>query len=113
MLMKTCPLIVLTGVLTLTAQLASASQADDTTITIVGQTAGATPFLSQLSLTTSDPMVMKSIQFTIAPRTSSAVRPLSGTYSHDYLVSHDYLQSSGDIFLPIYGQKNVAARLQI
>ncbi len=84
--------------------LAVATQADDTTITITGQTAGATPFISQLTLTASDASVIKSIQFAISPKAGSVTRPLSGTYAHDYLVSRGYLQPpSGEIFLPVYG----------
>ena len=101
--MKTLFLICVAAVLILTPHRAAASEADDTTITITGQTAGATPFLSQLSLTTSNSSVMKSIQFTIAPKAGSVVRPLSGTYSHDYLVSNGYLLPNGEIFLPVYG----------
>src|SRR5712691_1092199 len=86
------------------SRLAEASQADETTITITGQTAGATPFLSQLSLTASDTSVIKSIQFTITPKAGSVTRPLSGTYSHDYLVARGFLlPPSPEIFLPVYG----------
>ena len=81
---------------------AGASQADDTTITITGQTAGATPFLSQLTLTASDTTVIKSIQFTITPKPGSVTRPLSGTYSNDYLMGRGDIQPP-TIFLPIYG----------
>jgi arylsulfate sulfotransferase len=102
--MKTCSLIIVIAILTLFSRAVLASQADDTTITIVSQTAGATPFLSQLTLTASDTTVIKSIQFTIIPKAGSVTRPLSGTYSHDYLVSRGYLQPPSDvIFLPVYG----------
>jgi arylsulfate sulfotransferase len=102
--MKTCSLIIAAAILTVVSQFARASQADDTTITITGQTAGPTPFISQLSLSASDTTVIKSVQFTITPKTGSVTRPLSGNYSHDYLVSRGYLQPpSGEIFLPVYG----------
>src|SRR4030095_5520120 len=46
----------------------------------------------------------KSIQFTITPKAGSVTRPLSGTYSHDYLVSRGFLQPpSEEIFMPVYG----------
>ena len=51
--------------------LAHATQADDTTITIDAQTPGATPFMSQLTLTASDTSVIKSIQFTVTPKPGS------------------------------------------
>ena len=102
--MKTCSLIVVGAVIMVFSHLADATQADDTTITITDHTAGATPFISQLTLTASDTTVLKSIQFTIDPKPGSVTRPLSGTYSHDYLVSRGFLQPpSEEIFLPVYG----------
>ena len=81
-----------------------ASQADDTTIIIVGNTAGVTPFISQVTLNVSDTSVLKSIQFTIAPKAGSVTRALSGTYSKGYLIERGFLQpGSSDIFLPVYG----------
>ena len=43
-LMKTCSLIAVSAVFMVLTHLAGATQADDTTITITGHTAGATPF---------------------------------------------------------------------
>ena len=63
--MKTCSLIIVGAVLMVFTHLASATQADDTTITITGHTAGATPFISKLTLEVSNTTVLKSIQFTI------------------------------------------------
>lgn len=101
--MKTLSFIWFSSLLLFAAPFAGASEADDTTITITGQTAGVTPFLAQISLTTSNTTVVRSIQFTIAPKADSVVRPLSGIYSHDYLVSNGYLLPDGEIFLPVYG----------
>jgi arylsulfate sulfotransferase len=86
------------------SHLAGGSQADDTTITIDSQMAGATPFISQLTLTASDTSVLKSVQFTITPKAGSVTRPLSATYSNSYLTGRGYLQpETGQIFLPVYG----------
>ena len=102
--MKTRSLIIVLAACSTLCHLARATQADDTTITITGQAAGVTPFISQLTLNASDTTVIKSIQFTITPKTGSVTRPLSGTYSQDYLVSRGYLvPPSLDIFLPVYG----------
>ena len=102
--MKTPSLVIAVAVLTLSVHAAFATQADDTTITITGQNAGATPFISQLTLTASDTTVIKNIQFTIAPKPGSVTRALSGTYTQDYMISHGYLvPPSTDIFLPVYG----------
>ena len=88
--MKTCSLIVVGAVFMVFSHLAGASQADDTTITITGHTAGATPFISKLTLEVSNTTVLKSIQFAIDPKPGSVTRPLSGTYANDYLVSRGF-----------------------
>ena len=84
---------------------AGANQADDTTITITGQTAGATPFISKLSLQVSNATVLQSIQFAINPKPVAVTRPLSGTYSNDYLVSRGFEQPppATTVTLPVYG----------
>ena len=102
--MKTCSLIVVGAVFMVFSHLADASQADDTTIRITGYTAGATPFISKLTLEVSNTNVLKSIQFTVNPKPGSVTRPLSGTYANDYLVSRGYEQpSTGEVTLPVYG----------
>jgi arylsulfate sulfotransferase len=100
--MKTCSLIVIVAVVMVFSQRAEANQADDTTITITGHTAGATPFISNLTLQVSNTAVLKSIQFTISPKPGSVTRPLSGTYSNDYLVSRGF-EHSPEIISPVYG----------
>jgi arylsulfate sulfotransferase len=102
--MKKLILLIVVALLTLSSGSVFATQADDTTITITGQTAGPTPFISQLSLSASDTSVIKSIQFAITPKPGSVTRPLSGTYSQDHMISRGYLvPPSTDIFLPVYG----------
>src|SRR5438552_14207328 len=100
--MKTCSLIIVGAVFMVLSHLDGASQADDTTITITGQTAGVTPFISQLTLAVSNTTVLKSIQFTIDPKPGSVTRPLSGTYANDYLVSRGF-EHPPEIILPVYG----------
>ena len=85
--MKTCLIIIIAAVFMVLTHLAGATQVDDTTITITGQTAGATPFISNLTLNVSNTSVLKSIQFAIDPKPNSVTRPRLGTYSNDYLVS--------------------------
>jgi arylsulfate sulfotransferase len=101
-LMKTCSLIAVGAVFMVLTRLASATQADDTTITITGITAGATPFISKLTLQVSSTTVLKSIQFAIDPKPGSVTRPLSGTYSNDYLVSRGF-EHPPEVILPVYG----------
>ena len=88
--MKTCSLIIIGFVFMVFTNLAGATEADDTTITITGHTAGATPFISNLTLQVSNTTVLKSIQFAIDPKPGSVTRPLSGTYSNDYLVGRGF-----------------------
>src|SRR5437764_13910921 len=101
--MKTSCIIIGTVLMALT-QPDRANQADDTTTTITGHTAGATPFISNLSLEVSDTSVLKSIQFAIDPKPGSVTRPLSGTYSNDYLVSRGFEPPppATTVTLPIY-----------
>jgi arylsulfate sulfotransferase len=82
--------------------LAGASQADDTTITITGHTAGATPFISKLTLEVSNTSALKSIQFAIDPKPGSVTRPLSGTYANGYLVGRGF-EHPPEVILPVYG----------
>jgi arylsulfate sulfotransferase len=100
--MKTCSLIVVGAVFMVFSHLAGATQADDTTITITGHTAGATPFISKLTLEVSNTTVLKSIQFAIDSKPGSVTRPLSGTYSRDYLASRAYVHPP-EVILPVYG----------
>src|SRR6476469_3462999 len=99
--MKTCSVII-SVVFMVLSHLAGASQADDTTITITGQAAGATPFISNLTLQVSNTTVLKSVQFTINSKPGSVVRPLSGSYASNYLVSRGF-EHPPEIILPVYG----------
>src|SRR6266478_7568531 len=100
--MKTCSSIIIVSVLMVLTHLAGANQADDTTITITGHTAGATPFISKLTLNVSNTTVLKSIQFAIDPKPGFFAPPLSGTYSNDNLVSRGF-EHPPEIILPVYG----------
>lgn len=102
--MKTCWTVSVIIFLVCTLRPASASQADDVTIDIQSQRPGITPFISQLTLLASDATLIRAIQFTVAPKSGSVTRPLSGTYSSAYLSDRGELQSSTNtIFLPVYG----------
>src|ERR1700719_956121 len=60
------------------------------TITVVGQSAGPTPFIANLQLIASDPTAVKSVGFTITPKPGSVTRPVSVTCTADYLQSRGY-----------------------
>ena len=96
--------MIVAGALVVFPHVARANQADGTTITINGYTAGITPFISNLHLTVSNTAVLKSIQFTIHPKPGSVTRPLSGTYANYYLVDRGFENpQTGEISLPVYG----------
>src|SRR2546425_9714227 len=99
-----CSLVVVGAVIMVFSDLADASQADDTTIRITGETAGVTPFISKVTLMVSNTSVLKSIQFTVVPKPGSVTRPLSGTYANSYLLDRGFEnQQTGEIVLPVYG----------
>jgi arylsulfate sulfotransferase len=95
-------IVVVAAIFLVFAHLAGANQADDTTTRITGHTAGATPFISKLTLEVSNTAVLKSIQFAIDPKPGSVTRPLSGTYSNDYLLARGF-EHPPQIILPVYG----------
>jgi arylsulfate sulfotransferase len=100
--MKKYSLIIIGSVFMVFTHLAGANQADDTTITITGRTAGNTPFIAGLNLNVSNTAVLKSIQFAIDPKPGFVARPLSSTVSNDYLVSRGF-EHPPQIALPVYG----------
>ena len=94
--------IVVAGILVISPHVARATEADDTTITITGHTAGATPFISRLTLQVSNTTVLKSVQFAIDSKPGSVTRPLSGTYANFYLMNRGF-EHPPEIILPVYG----------
>src|SRR4029453_577661 len=102
--MKTCSIITSALLMVLT-NLVGAYEADHTTITITGHTAGATPFISNLTLEVSNTTVLKSIQFAIDAKPGSVTRHLPGIYTHDYLLRRGFEQPppTTTVTVPIYG----------
>lgn len=91
-------------VITALAGVASANQADSTAVVITSTEAGPTPFISKLSLTVSELSVLDRVQFAITPRTGSVTRPISATYTIDYLRRRGYVDAAaGHIVVPIFG----------
>ena len=96
--------LVVAGAFVTSPHIARATQADDTTIRITGQTPGVTPFIANLHLMASNTTVLKSIQFKIAPKPGSVTRPISATYANYYLVDRRFENpQTGEIVLPVYG----------
>ncbi|HTO07549.1 MAG TPA: aryl-sulfate sulfotransferase N-terminal domain-containing protein [Myxococcota bacterium] len=73
-------------------------------MTVTGQTPGPTPFISNVQLVVSEPSALKSIQFEVASKPGSVVRPIRATYSRDYLEARGYLDpQTGEVTLPVFG----------
>ncbi|MFN2508890.1 MAG: aryl-sulfate sulfotransferase [Chthoniobacterales bacterium] len=84
--------------------LARANQADEITITVTGQAAGPSPFISKLTLDVSDLSVLERIRFSVTPKPGSVTRPISATYSRNYLAGRGYVDSQmGQITIPVFG----------
>jgi hypothetical protein len=97
-------IVIVTGLFIGFAPFAGSNQADDTIIRINGYTPGATPFIAKLNLMASNTAVVKEIQFKVTPKPGSVTRPLSGTYSNDYLIDRGFENvQTGAIILPVYG----------
>ena len=74
------------------------------TVMVTGQTAGPTPFISNIQLTASPAFSIKSIRFEITPKPGSVTRPVAATYTSDYLKKRGYYNSqTGAILLPVFG----------
>ena len=74
------------------------------TVMVTGQTAGPTPFISNIQLTASPAFSIKSIRFEITPKAGSVTRPVAATYTRDYLKKRGYYNSqTGAILLPVFG----------
>ena len=89
-------------VLILASHSASGTQADETTIVSAGRTA-INPFIRHLKFKVSPVANLKSVQFTVQPKPGSVTRPISATYSSDYLSGRGYLDSAGNLTVPVFG----------
>ncbi len=102
--MKTLSAALMFLVITVLAGVASANQADSTAVVITATEAGPTPFISKLSLTVSELSVLDRVQFAITPQTGSVTRPISATYTIDYLQRRAYVDAAaGHVVVPIFG----------
>jgi hypothetical protein len=63
----------------------SVSPVSSPTATITGQSAGPTPFIAQINATLTPANSLKSVQFSVTPKSGSVTRPVSATYSSSYL----------------------------
>jgi arylsulfate sulfotransferase len=74
------------------------------TAVIGNQTQGPTPFIVQISATITPVNSLSSVQFSIVPKPGSVTRPISATYSANYLKSRSYLDpNNGNVVIPVFG----------
>ena len=90
------------SVLMVTLQSASATQADETSIVLIGQVA-VNPFIRHLKFSVNPIANLKSVQFTVQPKPGSVTRPISATYSSRYLSSRGHLDAAGNLKIPVFG----------
>ena len=90
------------SILMVTLQSASATQADDTNIVAVGRVA-VNPFIRHLKFSVNPIANLKSVQFTVQPKPGSVTRPISATYSSQYLSGRGYLDAAGNLKIPVFG----------
>lgn len=95
--------LITASVLMASLQSSSATQADDTSIILVSRVPGPKPFIFHFKFTVNPIANLKSVQFTVQPRPDSVTRPISATYSNVYLSSRAYLDSAGNLDIPIFG----------
>ena len=62
-------------------------------VTITGQTPGATPFISFVTLHLENPNAFDYAEFSVQPKPGSATRPVSARYSRAYLLRRVYLHA--------------------
>src|SRR5437868_13106458 len=96
-------LFIAASVLIVMVQSSSATQADDTRITLLSKAAGPSPFIRYLNFSVSPIANLKRVQFTVQPKPGSVTRTISATYSSGYLSSRGYLNSAGDLKIPLFG----------
>lgn len=73
-------------------------------ISVIGQTAGPTPFIMNMQLLASNPTSVRSITFTVSPKPGSVTRPISALYTADYLRYRGYFNvQTGEITMPVFG----------
>jgi len=84
--------------------IAHATEADDTVVTVTNKNPGATPFISKVTLNLSRLRVLRRIEFVITPKSGSVTRPVSATYTKNYLERRGYLHPKRrEIIVPVFG----------
>ncbi len=73
-------------------------------LTLVGQRAGATPFLAVLELAASPDCVLERVRFAIEPKPGSVTRAVSAEYESAYLERRGFFDpAAGTLSMPVFG----------
>ena len=100
----TTTLALVACVLTFTSHTSRATQAQDTSIMVLNKGSNFTvPFMGQFNLKVNPITNLKSVQFTIQPKPGSVTRAISAIYSSEYLTRRGFLNSSGNVKVPLFG----------
>lgn len=87
-----------------TTHLAGASEANQATVAIIGQAPGPRPFIAKVETSVTPVANLKSIGFTIAPKSGSVTRAAAATFSVGYLTARGYFSSgTGRVTVPVFG----------
>ena len=73
-------------------------------VVVTGQSAGPTPFIAEIHAIVTPASALKSVQFTISPKSGSVTRPASATFTSGYLQNRGYLNpQTGVLTVPVFG----------
>jgi hypothetical protein len=88
----------------LLGSLFSASTSQAASLSVFSQTPGQTPFIWNVTLRGINTSTLKSVQFSINPKTGSLTQPISATYSAAYLSSQNRVNSElGQVTIAVFG----------
>jgi Arylsulfotransferase Ig-like domain len=94
----------ISGFAGLFAIVAGTTSLDAASVTIGGHMAGPTPFIRLIDCTVNPASAFETVQFTIASKPGSVVRPVSAVYSAEYLQGRGYFNpQNGQLVLPVFG----------
>jgi arylsulfate sulfotransferase len=86
------------------ACVAGADEASPPAPVVIAQRPGATPFISFVTVSLADPSALREVHFAIVPKPGSVTRPVTATYTADYLSQRSYVDHlGGSITIPVFG----------
>jgi hypothetical protein len=87
-----------------TTHLVCGSEAEEATVSIVGQAPGPRPFIAKVEASVTPVTNLKSVSFTIAPKSGSVTRSIEASFSTSYLEARGYFTGTdGKLTVPVFG----------